>query len=287
MCVNTYNTLFNDNYTTSSSDYSWDVQAIALHELGHSLGLGHNSNSNAVMFLTGRYRNLSVYDEYYFYQIYKNQIAGGSKIMDNPSIGELDQDYWVSRDFVLSSDENNFNLRQIPEKTILTQSDYDFETYVDILYIPLDDVEMIDFSDLIVKGHVKEITPAWWNTVDGKKPTEDKMLEYNLYHNIVIEVDEVYKGKLTDNTKEVTICQIGGTFNGVRQTSSIPNPYIGEEVIFYLVEESLNNNKNPTYIQVNEKGQIFVIDDDLGVNALGQKVNLEKDVIKQIQKITI
>jgi hypothetical protein len=49
---------------------------------------------------------------------------------------------------------------------------------------------------------------------------------------------------------------------------------------------SLNsrNNDKIIYHQINEKGQIFIIDDKLGVNGLGRKVNIQQEVISSIER---
>ena len=61
--------------------------------------------------------------------------------------------------------------------------------------------------------------------------------------------------------------------------------YDGEEVVLYLTEETgefSSYDKSVCYYQINEKSQIFIIDDNLAVNGLGQKINVQKDVVMKI-----
>lgn len=281
----------NKTWTTnlgSANNTTWDVQSIALHELGHSLGLADFIGSQytaAVMYpnaTAGGRRNLSVYEEYYFNQIYRNSTAAKSLTLNNSAVSE--ENYLEKMNLNLQPAENYLYLR---ENKIKTDEDvsYDIELGMDILFVPFDDEELIDFSDLIVKGNVKEISSARWNTTDGKAPSKDQMIEYSLFHDVIVEIDEVYKGELTGKTKEITVRQIGGTFNNVRQTTSVPQFYEGEEVILYLINDNADDNgKSIVYNVVNENGQIFVIEDNLGVNAFGQKVDIQKEVISKTQK---
>lgn len=281
---------FNTNYTftnslsnANSSNRTYDLQSITLHELGHSMGLNHIQDNNTVMRPTAHgfgKRNLDVYDEYYFYQIYKNQAAGGTRSL---ILDELDDEYWTSRGLVFEPVDNYLSLRQLPMK-IQSDKVYDIELGMDIFYLPLDDEQMIDFSDLVIRGHVKEITTPWWNTTDGKMPSEESILEYSLFHDVIIEVEEVYKGELTGNVKEIRVRQVGGSLDNVRQTTSIPEYYMGEEVILYLVKEDMKDDDVIFYTQINEKGQLFIVGDNVAVNGIGQKVNIETDIVSSIEK---
>ena len=252
----------------------WDVQSIALHELGHSLGLGHISDNQAVMFPeTPDYgkRTLDVWDEYYFYQIYKNQ-AVGRKSVNDENISFLDDEYWESRGIVTEAQENYLNLRSSPS---VTENTYDIELGMDIFYVPLSDDQMVEYSDLIIKGVVKEISLPWWNTSDGSIPLPENMLEYSLFHDVIVEVDTIYKGNL-ENTSEIVVRQVGGELGSVRQTTSVPQFYEGESVLLYLIKEQNPNNSDGSeyYTLINEKGQLFVINDNLAINGFGQKVML-------------
>ena len=155
-----------------------------------------------------------------------------------------------------------------------------------ILYSSFTAEQMVDVSDLIVKGHVKNISASRWNTTDGKTPMTENLLEYSLFHDIIIEVDEFYKGEATGDTKEIVVRQPGGVYGNIRQTVSVPQYYEGEEVILYLIEDfslAFDNDKM-IYSQINQEGQIFVISDNVGINGLGEMVEIQSDIISNVDK---
>ncbi|WNY27800.1 matrixin family metalloprotease [Methanolapillus ohkumae] len=257
----------------SEDVWIWDVQSVALHELGHSLGLGHFSNFDAVMYaqmaVYGK-RNVTVHDKFYLTQIYDSSSLSASS------------NYWISQGLTFQPNENHLNLRQSP---VEKEKSYDIELGMDIFYPAFDDEQMVNVSDLIVKGRVKEITPSWWNTSDGKAPPIENMLEYSLFHDVIIEVEETFKGNITGKSQEIIIRQAGGTLDNVRQTTSVPQYYEDEEVILYLVEEALSDKTGlKYYTQISEKGQIFIIEENFAVNGLGQEINIQENVVSQIEK---
>ncbi|MCL2549514.1 MAG: matrixin family metalloprotease, partial [Methanimicrococcus sp.] len=255
----------NYNWTTNQSQAGWkknllgqnlyyvcDLQSIALHELGHSLGIGHNSSNNssdpAVMSslaqVNGK-RNLTAWDVYWFQMIYYHN--GSGKSSGNP----IGNDYLHLRNMLYEE-----------------QNDYEIKSTIFITYPPMDDNQMVDFSDLIIRGYVKGISSSWWNTSDGERPTTEEMSSYYLFHDVVITVDEVYKGEI--NKREITVRQMGGSLDDVHQTTSDQQYYEGEEVILYLVEGTSNDTAKPKhYYQINERAQLFVVDDNLAINGIG------------------
>ena len=258
----------------------FDLQSIAVHELGHSLGLGHSSHAESVVYSTSNsnkpIRMVSVHDEYSFYQIYKSQILNA--IYDNSN---------NTSTLSTENEENYLHLRNVSEDTLNStyEEAYDLEMTMCILYEPLTDTEMIDRSDLIIEGRVKEILPSQWTTLSGKAPSLsniDDIDENTLFHYVVVEVDGVYKGEVKTDT--ILIRKMGGTSDNVRLTTTVPDYYENEKVIIYLVEEGFDESGSIFYTQVNEEGQIFVVDDNLGVNGLGHKVDLQKDVVEKIEE---
>ena len=125
----------------TQNNYTWDVQSIALHEIGHGLGIGHNSTNNtsdpAVMreptHEKGK-RNLTAWDSYWFQMIY---YTFPSKSLDK------------------SMENNYLNLRNMPYEE---QENCEIESRIDILYPYMNDNQMINNSDLIIRGNVKEIS---------------------------------------------------------------------------------------------------------------------------------
>jgi Matrixin. len=292
-----FNTKYNWVTTPNPESGYYDMQAVATHEIGHALGIDDLAlpvYASAMMYwLSHESRTLTNIDEYFFIQIYKSN--SGKKLFSTTSdlSNALDEDYWSSRSNLVSS-ENFLSLRTVPTEDKKT---YEIESRMDILFAPLTDDEMITESDLIVKGRVKEISAARWTTSDGKAPKSESMMDYSLFHDVIVEVDEIYKGELTGRTQEITVRQPGGALGNARQTASVPDYCIGEEVILYLTQETLSadsrntdmssgsrNNNKIIYHQINEKGQIFVIDDELGVNGLGLKVDILQEVISPIER---
>jgi len=260
----------------NNSTYTWDVQSIALHEIGHGLGIGHNSTNNtsdpAVMRSDAHpkgKRNLTAWDSYWFQMIYYKQPLPSGKSFDQSKSFE-------------SMGESYLLLRSMPYEE---QSNCEIESRIDILYLYMDDNQMIDNSDLIIRGHVKEISSPWWNTSDGKTPATDEMFSYCLLHDVVITVDEIYKGEIKE--KEIVVRQMGGSLDNVHQTVSDPQYYKGEEVILYLIEGKSNTATQKCYYQINERAQLFIVEDNLAVNGIGETLNIQNDVLSKIESNTL
>ena len=126
-------------------------------------------------------------------------------------------------------------------------------------YEPMTDRKLIRNSDLIVRGTVKEILPAYETT---------ESLYYNairygvlsrnaVYHTVVVEVEEVYNGPTDIET--VAIKRIGGiTETRAFLDTSTFDYRIGDEIVVYLKEiEDDGNEKTYTYTYPN-RGELFV-----------------------------
>ncbi|WNY25567.1 matrixin family metalloprotease [Methanolapillus millepedarum] len=264
----TFNT--NHNFTTNISNISaagrhpngtiywgvYDVQSISLHELGHSLGLADNTvNNSSIMYQPARMtQSLGTYDKNDLKTIYNVLIA--KSIMGNMDIGNVD-------------------LKN--EKIFISTS---------INYIPLSEDLMVDVSDLIVKGKVKEVLPSKWNTSDGKSPSYEDIGEYGLYHDVIIEVEDIYKGSLPDSTNEIKIRRFGGSLDNVEHTLDMRDYSKGSEMILYLIEGtdiSPSTSKDVTcYTELNGNGQLLIVN-DMALNAYGESVDINKQVMPYVR----
>ena len=98
----------------------------------------------------------------------------------------------------------------------------------------LDENELEELSDLIVKGTVIGNTSVQWTTVDGEPPNR-----YNnpyIYYYYIIEVDEVCKGKLSNDAENKLYVlheggEVGDIGTGVSTQTELKT---GQKALFYL-----------------------------------------------------
>ena len=107
--------------------------------------------------------------------------------------------------------------------------------------------ELIEYSDTIVIGTVKEILPSRWNTKDGKHPGKSTAeLDYfddTICTDIVISVDEYLKNPLP--SREVIVRVVGGTVGRVSVTTDAdPSFNNSEKVSLYLCEDTSHATKD-------------------------------------------
>jgi len=268
----------NTNFTTAKSKITGPVwignilipetayfPSTALHELGHAMGLGHvDAHDTTALMHSPRPRAEDLRD--YVRIINATDRANFRQIYDRNT--SVRTSFMMSSE--LKTEENYFYLRKIPENN----QTYDFVMDIEICYEPISDSEVIDQSDLIIKGRVKEILPTEWTTPDGRPVTHNNIFEadtFSLFHSVVVEVDETYKGEL--QTNEIIIHKLGGTSGNIKVITSNPNYYENEGVILYLKE---GIDDSGTYYTQIGRSQIFLIDEDLGVNGVGEKVNISE-----------
>jgi len=64
--------------------------------------------------------------------------------------------------------------------------------------IPLNESQLEEISDLIIKGTVIGNTSPQWSTEDGKYSAELRPI---YFYDYIVEVDEIYKGKLSSDAE--------------------------------------------------------------------------------------
>ncbi|MEO3944147.1 hypothetical protein [Gorillibacterium sp. CAU 1737] len=130
-------------------------------------------------------------------------------------------------------------------------------------------------SDLIVRGQVKEIMDAEWNTIDKKAPIEPSGFDV-VYTDVKVGVKEVIKGS-SDNEIVVRV-YAGKASEGVEVIndgeSSFEN---GEEIILFLIPDRTPFNKE------NEHGHYRVMGGYQGKYLIEGQTGLSKQVTNQFE----
>ncbi|MDV0445432.1 hypothetical protein MmiAt1_10100 [Methanimicrococcus sp. At1] len=113
--------------------------------------------------------------------------------------------------------------------------------------IPYTENEKLELSDLIVKGIVVGYTDPKWNTEDGETPPDNELHGFDVFYDVVVEVKEVYKGELPDDSNKIYIRQIvmtiviDGTAEDSFRAAEEPHLKEGDKFIFCLMK-----NENST-----------------------------------------
>ncbi|WNY24896.1 hypothetical protein [Methanolapillus millepedarum] len=180
---------------------------------------------------------------------------------------------------------NYMYLRNIQEVT--ETYEYSMTTSSTPIYIPEDEME--NYSSLIIIGTVKEVLPARWSTDSGLSPTEEDKKsifpsQHGIYHDIAIEVEEVYKGDLPNKDNNIVyVRQVGGTADGYNlENLDGTDLYKGERVILYLLEDTggLTKDISPVhYFMYTNEWVFFIIDDDTIIDGNGNKIDEKSDRI--------
>jgi hypothetical protein len=114
----------------------------------------------------------------------------------------------------------------------------------------LEDNQLEDLSDLMVVGTVIGSTSTQWTTSDGEPPTQ-----YNnpyIYYYYIIEVDEVRKGKLSNNAEnEIYILHVGGFVGDIGMGVSTQTELkTGQKALFYLQNDGNTDFGSESYRDV-------------------------------------
>ena len=98
----------------------------------------------------------------------------------------------------------------------------------------VDEKQLTELSDLMVVGTVIGSTSTQWTTSDGEPPNQ-----YNnpyIYYYYIIEVDEVHKGKLSNDAEtEIYVLHVGGFVGDIGMSISTQTELkTGQKALFYL-----------------------------------------------------
>ncbi|MDV0446992.1 hypothetical protein MsAg5_08600 [Methanosarcinaceae archaeon Ag5] len=248
-----YNTYYANNFTTSHSQSLqngyFNVERLALHELGHALGLEHSNVLNAIMKTPYKYLSFLSQDDI---NGVKNLYGTKSKSMTSGITPIPEEEKQIN--------EPIFKVHQC--------------------YAEVSDQELAQKADLVIRGTVKGELPAHWVSFDKAEPVVKKENSISIgnnqiVHDVVISVDDVYKGKLSEN--EIYIRQIGGTLDGITMVCDDQTEYSeGESVILYLFGSDVDQKTGRTFRYVHPQGELKIVDEKTAVNGFDQEIDTEK-----------
>jgi len=248
------------NTTLLHGPIYYDIETTAIHELGHAAGLSHSNSNGAVMYPT---------------------TPTVSRVLKADDILGIKTRYPSSKSsFSLNSYLNSFS------------NDKVVQLEINPLIESMTEEEMEERADLIVYGIVKEVFPAQWDTPNGSDPsirTKNTFSTegYLLYHDTLIEVEDVYKGDL--KSKEIYVRTVGGSTDKVKMDNDDSASYHkNEKVILYLFKDNGTRSQNlgpEHYFAYPKQGQLFIKNDKTIVNGYGNVVNPEKSLF--MNEITV
>ena len=291
------------------SKWVFDVQSMALHEMGHSMGLGDmytmvngtvvNNKTNTVMnAYTGVQRTLFEDDIegmraiYHFNNSGENNNVEPPKPFNPPKLSTPRPNETKTlasqiSDSLKSATNKFFPKASASEDAYITT----VTVYRTLVTESLDE----EIAGLIIRGVVKENTAPQWENHDGQIPTEQEIEAGEpllIGYNTIVEVEKVYKGELPENSNEIIIKRLGGTIDRTTVELNADVGYqVGDEVILYLVGDENQyyemNNRGKIFINKNEMSitDMFISkmgsmgiyeNNDTAINAWGEIVDLEQ-----------
>jgi len=180
----------------------------------------------------------------YMYQVFGDNIGAGSRIISNDSIAVNIKDVLP----IYSEDELNYYVNKY----------YPNIDFAGTYYGPMTDRKLIRNSDLIIRGTVIEVPPAY----ETQKPSYHNVIHHNvlsrdvIYHNVIVEVKDVYKG--SPNIETIKMERIGGVIETRAYINSVFNYRVGDEVILYLKEIETNGDEKIYGAAYPTRGELFV-----------------------------
>jgi hypothetical protein len=115
---------------------------------------------------------------------------------------------------------------------------------VDGIIAAKDKTDLINDASVIIKGTVNKLLPSEWSNPDFKKGENIRNI---IQTDIVIDIDEVYKGTPYDSKSVTVRIEKGKVGNVEMKSEGFPDFIPGEEVILFLQEDDgdlLEPNEN-------------------------------------------
>ena len=173
-------------------------------------------------------------------------------------------------DFTSQGSNETYDIPQIYTKEKLDEylNTYDNVSMISPHYAYMSKRKMTRNSDLIIRGTIQEISSGYRDTNDGS--AQDIYSSVFIYHDVVIEINEIYKGPA--DTKTVTVRRVGGVVDDAAVICLETFDYLeNDEVVMYL--SHFPNSTGSKYYVTHPRGEVLVYHDIL-LNAKGERVNL-------------
>ncbi|MDV0447384.1 hypothetical protein MsAg5_12710 [Methanosarcinaceae archaeon Ag5] len=244
---------YEQEWTTSATianlTNAFDIETVALHELGHAVGLGHSEYTTALMT--------------------EEALPPVKRSLTSDDINGIKALY--------PSNRNN-------QEVVNTLRD-GIELHINPTIVPMSEEEMTEKATLIVSATVKQNMPARWDTQDGSDPSSrtESMFSTNgylIFQDTLIEVEEVHKGELPEGDNQIYVRQSGGAVNDVEMINEYTVNYQkDQQVLLYLFEDTGTRSYGlgpEHYFAYPGKGQLFITDENEAVNGIGNNVNTEE-----------
>ncbi|UKS26611.1 matrixin family metalloprotease [Paenibacillus sp. HWE-109] len=230
-----------NTYFTTQSRYTIPIiSAIATHELGHAVGLGHNDTEASVMLSYTFYSNGTLARTYEY-----------PTPADLHSVNNKYDGYPYGTSLTAKNGESTSEKKGVPslekvknpknkENVVIIEPSWAYK------YDSLKD--LADSADLVIEGTVKK--------KDNMKTTSKKELtEYSTGSSL--EIKKILKGDPTLEKKDIVVNQLGGeSENTLYYSHHTTQLQDNQNVIIFLKKIGENN-----YIPINEDDSIFVSTD--------------------------
>lgn len=118
--------------------------------------------------------------------------------------------------------------------------------------------ELVNDSEIIIKGKVAEVLPSFWSNPDFEKGMEIRNI---IQTDILVDVEKVYKNKI-DVSETIKVRINKGTIGEtIYKSEGYPDFEIGEEVVLFLAEDDsdlANPDENYYVLTGMTQGKFFL-----------------------------